>query len=116
MNGIGARAAMVPTRWPAPRPDEGHRPAVFGGSRVLRLLRFHATVLQRSEVWTQLPQPRLASCDADGDLTCSSSIQLRAWTATSASVAQRPSAREHSPLPMTCLNLPVAASARARLV
>jgi len=46
----------------------------------------------------------------------SSSIRLRAWTATSTSVARRRSVRERSPSPMTCLNLPMAASARARFV
>jgi len=46
----------------------------------------------------------------------SSSMRLRAWTATSTSVARRLSVRERSPSPMTCLNLPMAASARARLV
>ena len=29
------RAATMPTRWPALRPDKGHRPAVAGGSRLL---------------------------------------------------------------------------------
>ncbi len=46
----------------------------------------------------------------------SSSMRLRAWTATSTSVARRWSVRERSPSPMTCLNLPMAASARARFV
>jgi len=46
----------------------------------------------------------------------SSSMRLRTWTATSTSVARRSSVRERSPSPMTCLNLPMAASARARLV
>ena len=46
----------------------------------------------------------------------SSSIRLSAWTATSTSVARRRSVRERSPSPITCLNLPMAASARARLV
>jgi len=46
----------------------------------------------------------------------SSSMRLSAWTATSTSVARRRSVRERSPSPITCLNLPMAASARARLV
>ncbi len=46
----------------------------------------------------------------------SSSIRFRAWTATSTSVARRWSVRERSPSPITCLNLPMAASARARFV
>ena len=45
-----------------------------------------------------------------------SSMRLRAWTATSTSVARRWSVRERSPSPMTCLNLLMAASARARFV
>ena len=35
----------------------------------------------------------------------SSSMRLRAWTATSTSVARRGSVRERSPSPITCLNL-----------
>ena len=46
----------------------------------------------------------------------SSSIRLSAWTATSTSVARRRSVRERNPSPITCLNLPMAASARARFV
>ncbi len=46
----------------------------------------------------------------------SSSMRFRAWTATSTSVARRWSVRERSPSPITCLNLPMAASARARFV
>ncbi len=46
----------------------------------------------------------------------SSSMRFRAWTATSTSVARRPSVRERSPSPITCLNLAMAASARARFV
>jgi len=45
-----------------------------------------------------------------------SSMRLSAWTATSTSVARRRSVHERSPSPITCLNLPMAASARARLV
>ncbi len=33
---------MVPLRWPAPCPDEGHRLAAAGESRVLLRLRVHA--------------------------------------------------------------------------
>jgi len=46
----------------------------------------------------------------------SSSMRLSAWTATSTSVARRRSVRERSPSPITCLNRPIAASARARFV
>jgi len=46
----------------------------------------------------------------------SSSMRLRAWTATFTSVARRSSVRERSPSPITCLNLPMAASTRARFV
>jgi len=46
----------------------------------------------------------------------SSSIRLRAWTATATSVVWRSSVRERSPSPITCLNLPIAASTRARFV
>ncbi len=46
----------------------------------------------------------------------SSSMRLSAWTATSTSVARRRSVRERSPSPITCLNRPTAASARARFV
>ena len=46
----------------------------------------------------------------------SSSIRLSAWTATSTSVARCWSVRERSPSPITCLNLLMAASARARFV
>jgi len=45
-----------------------------------------------------------------------SSMQFRAWTATFTSVARRGSVRERSPSPITCLNLPMVASARARMV
>ncbi len=45
-----------------------------------------------------------------------SSMRLRAWTATPTSVARRSSVRERSPSPITCLNLPMAASTRARFV
>jgi len=45
-----------------------------------------------------------------------SSMWLRAWTATLISEARRSSVRERSPSPITCLNLPMAASARARIV
>ncbi len=45
-----------------------------------------------------------------------SSMRFRTWTATFTSVARRSSARERSPSPITCLNLPMAASARARFV
>ncbi len=43
------------------------------------------------------------------------SMRLSAWTATATSVARHSSVRERSPSPITCSNLPVAASARARL-
>ena len=46
----------------------------------------------------------------------SSSMRFRAWTATSTSVARRWSVRERSPSPITCLNLPMVASARARVL
>ncbi len=46
----------------------------------------------------------------------SSSMRLSAWTATPTSVARCRSVRERSPSPITCLNLPMAASAQARLV
>src|SRR5215213_5396871 len=46
----------------------------------------------------------------------SSNIRFRAWTATSTSVARRWSVRERSPSPITCLNLPMAASTRARML
>ena len=46
----------------------------------------------------------------------SSSMRLRAWTATFTSVARRASVRERSPSPRNCLDLPMAASARARFV
>ena len=46
----------------------------------------------------------------------SSSMRLSAWTATSTSVARRSSVRERNPSPITCLNLPTPASARARFV
>ena len=45
-----------------------------------------------------------------------SSMRLSAWTATSTSVARRSSVRERSPSPITCLNLPTAASTKARFV
>ena len=45
-----------------------------------------------------------------------SSMRLRAWTATFTSAARRSSMRERNPSPITCLNRPVAASARARMV
>ncbi len=46
-----------------------------------------------------------------------SSIRLRAWTATFTSAARRPSVRVRRPSPITyLLDLPIAASARARLV
>ncbi len=44
----------------------------------------------------------------------SSSMRFRAWTATSNSVARRWSVRERNPSPINCLNLPMAAWARAR--
>src|SRR3954447_26081489 len=44
----------------------------------------------------------------------SSSMQFRTWTATSISVARRSSVRERSPSPITRLNRPMVASARAR--
>ena len=44
------------------------------------------------------------------------SMRLRAWTTTFTSAARRSSVRERSPLPITCLNRPIAASARARMV
>src|SRR3954452_300929 len=43
-------------------------------------------------------------------------MRLRAWTATSTSVARRWSACARKPSPITCFHLPMAASARARLV
>jgi len=46
----------------------------------------------------------------------SSSIRLRAWTATATSVVRCSSVRERSPSPITCLNLPMAASTCARFV
>jgi len=45
-----------------------------------------------------------------------SSMRFRAWMATSISVARRWSVRERSPSPITCLNLPIVASTRAREV
>jgi len=45
-----------------------------------------------------------------------SDMRLSAWTATSTSVARRSSVRERSPSPITCLNRPITASARARVV
>ncbi len=45
-----------------------------------------------------------------------SSMRLRTWTATSTSVARRPSVCERSPSPMTRLKRDIAVSARARLV
>ena len=45
-----------------------------------------------------------------------SSMRLSAWTSTSTTVARRSSVRERSPSPITCLNLAMAASARARFV
>src|SRR3954464_3985276 len=44
----------------------------------------------------------------------SSSMRFRTWTATSISVARRSSVRERSPSPITRLNRPTVASARAR--
>src|SRR3954464_9699003 len=44
----------------------------------------------------------------------SSSMRFRTWTATSISVARRSSVRERSPSPITRLNRPMVASARAR--
>jgi hypothetical protein len=46
----------------------------------------------------------------------SSNIRFSAWTATSTSAARRWSVRERSPSPITCLNLPMVASTRARMV
>ena len=46
----------------------------------------------------------------------SSSMRFSAWTATSTSVARRWSVRERSPSPITCLNLPMVASTRARML
>src|SRR3954469_17292371 len=46
----------------------------------------------------------------------SSSMRFRTWTATSISVARRSSVRERSPSPITRLNRPMVASARARFV
>src|SRR3954447_10059037 len=43
-----------------------------------------------------------------------SSMRLRAWTPTLTSVTRRPSVRERSPSPITCLSRPTVASARAR--
>src|SRR4051812_41516179 len=43
-----------------------------------------------------------------------SSMRFRTWTATSISVARRSSVRERSPSPITRLNRPMVASARAR--
>ena len=45
-----------------------------------------------------------------------SSMRFRAWMATSISVARRWSVCERSPSPITCLNLPIVASTRAREV
>ena len=44
----------------------------------------------------------------------SSSMRFITWTATSISVARRSSVRERSPSPITRLNRPMVASARAR--
>jgi hypothetical protein len=46
----------------------------------------------------------------------SSNMRFRAWTATSTSITRRWSVRERSPSPITCLNLPLVASTRARMV
>src|SRR5215210_9578052 len=46
----------------------------------------------------------------------SSSMRFRTWTATSISVARRLSVHERSPSPITRLNRPIVASARARIV
>ena len=46
----------------------------------------------------------------------SSNMRFRAWTATSTSVARRWSVRQRSPSPITCLNLPIVASTRDRIV
>src|SRR3712207_700766 len=43
-------------------------------------------------------------------------MRLSAWTATFTSVARRSSVCERSPSPITCFHLPMAASARARLL
>src|SRR3954447_19293079 len=45
-----------------------------------------------------------------------SSMRFSAWTATSTSVARRWSVRERNPSPITCLNLPMVASTRARVL
>ncbi len=43
-------------------------------------------------------------------------MRLSAWTATSTLIARRSSVRKRSPSPITCLNRPMAVSARARVV
>src|SRR5215210_5946843 len=45
-----------------------------------------------------------------------SSMRFSAWTATPTSVARRWSVRQRSPSPITCLNLPMVASTRARML
>ena len=42
-----------------------------------------------------------------------STMRLSTWTATYTSVARRSFVRERSPSPITCLNRPIVASARA---
>ena len=46
---------MVPTRWPAPRALEGHRPAAAGGSRVLLLSCGHAAFASWADQRNSLP-------------------------------------------------------------
>ena len=93
----------------------------FGGI-VVRLLRFRCPGCGRSPVaWTRdagaaTPTPAVVQAMRTEIGRPHSSMRLRTWTATSTSVARRWSVRERSPSPITCLNLPIAASARACFV
>src|SRR5215211_8021622 len=115
------------------RIDALHLDHPFAGSRMRRdLLRGEGVVIGRERVATMMR--RMGSCctdqrDGRNDASPawghamrtdsgrpSSSMRFRAWTATSTSVPRRWSVRERSPSPITRLNLPMPASARARVV
>ena len=88
----------------------------YGGGWIWRDVAEGSRVAWTGDAGAATPAPAVVQATRTEIGRPSSSIRLSAWTATSTSVARRRSVRERSPSPITCLNLPMAASARARFV
>jgi CubicO group peptidase (beta-lactamase class C family) len=98
--------------WAGWNAGEGRRGPALVRPETLRKL--HGRGARIRDAGAMTPTPFWAHAMRADSGRPSSSMRFRTWTATSISVARRSSVRERSPSPITRLNRPTVASARAR--